>query len=123
MIKRKAQLTLNTARKALNAASAGLPPGLGADIQEAAAGERDEGKRQAIFTAAQKGKSVGQIRAAGTRPRQPADDAEALIREKERLEKTIELLSRRLKEVIKRLNSDAGGFHGNGTGNGEWTAA
>jgi hypothetical protein len=98
VLKRKVRVSTETAQKAARMRALDLPEGTGADIQEAIAGERDEDKRRAMAAAAQAGKSVAQVKLAGSSPSPPSRDTETekLLREKGRLEKTIATLQRRL---------------------------
>ena len=112
MVKRKARISLESANKACTIAALDLPEGISADIQESIAGERDDVKRRAMALTAQSGKSVAQVKLAGTSSspsnRKGENEFENLLLEKERLEKTIKTLQQRLKQVMEKINSDSG---------------
>jgi len=112
VVKRKVDISLKTFKKVCNVAQLSLPEGISADVQEAVASERDEDKRRAMAAAAAELKSVAQVKQTG-RPcpsgsRNSKDETESLTREKERLEKTIAMLKKRLNDVMARLNSYSG---------------
>ena len=106
-VKRGVKISLETEKKSRVIAAANLPESVSADVQEAVAGERDEEKRRAMTIAARAGKSVAQVQNAGTsRPSgKSGSETGNLLMEKERLEKTIEKLQQRLREVMARLNT------------------
>jgi len=110
VLKRGARISIETSNKATKIAALDLPGSIGADSQEAIAGERDEEKRRAMIQAAMAGKSVAQVKRAGSSPGPTSQERETdnLLQEKARLEKTIESLQRRLREVMQRLNSPGG---------------
>jgi hypothetical protein len=112
MIERKAQISKAAIKTGVAAYGMG-DRGVGADIQTEAAKQRNEDKREAIFTAAAQGKSVVQAKLQRPGPsslRAPAreDEAASLIKEKLRLEKTIESLARRLEELNSRIEEKNG---------------
>jgi hypothetical protein len=105
VIERKIQISLQTMKKAKKAASLEIPEDVGVDIQEAVIKERDEGKREAMIHAAEKGKSVAQAKRSTTAPPTQEDETASLLKEKKRLENTIQNLTRRLEEVAEQLKS------------------
>jgi hypothetical protein len=105
VIERKAQIARQTEKRAKKAHALNLPAEISADIQEAAIKERDEEKVAAIIHAGQKGKSIDQAKKSVSRPVEQEDETVSLIKEKVRLERTIESLNRRLEEVAEQLNS------------------
>jgi hypothetical protein len=80
---------------------------VGADIQVEAAKQRGEEKREAIIAAGQEGKSVIQAKksTSSAKPLNSEDETVELSREKRRIEKTIESLTRRLSEIKEQLIS------------------
>ena len=109
MIKRKALICMDTAKKYSRMACLDLPKDISADIQEAIASERDNDKRRAMTAAAQAGKSFAQVKHVGTsssstKNNKGESEMENLLHEKKRLENTINNLQQRLKEVIKQIN-------------------
>jgi hypothetical protein len=111
MIERRAQISRAGAAAAVAAHNMG-DRGVAADIQEAAARERDGQKRAAILEAGKAGKSAAQAKragmSAGTATEAPEDETAALELEKRRIEKTIEGLSLRLQKIRAKLESLAG---------------
>jgi hypothetical protein len=106
VIGRKAQISLKTVRQTAKAHDLDLPKELGADIQEAAIQERDEEKREAMIHAAQKRKSVYQVkRTNSSGPIDQEDETVSLVKEKKRIERTITSLNRRLEAVEEQLRS------------------
>jgi prefoldin subunit 5 len=103
MVERKTQISKETEKVCISASRMG-DLGLGADIQEAAAKEKDEEKRAAIIDAGRKGKSVIQAKKAAVPPVE-RDETSSLIKEKRRLERTIESLTHRLEEIEENLKS------------------
>jgi hypothetical protein len=103
MAERKAQISKETEKVCITAGRMG-DLGVGADIQEAAAKEKDEEKRAAIIEAGRKGKSVIQAKKAAVPPVE-RDETSSLIKEKRRLERTIESLTRRLEELEQQILS------------------
>jgi hypothetical protein len=77
--------------------------GAGIDVQTEAATRRDAEKRDAIITAGREGKSVAQVKKAASRPLDGEDETAALIREKRRIERAVETLTRRLEEIERQL--------------------
>lgn len=107
VVKRGIKISLETEKKSRMVAAVDFPENVSADVQEIIAGERDEEKRNAMSAAAKAGKSAAQVKNAGTpRPSgKGGGETESLLLEKERLEKAIENLQRRLREVMARLNT------------------
>jgi hypothetical protein len=103
MAERKAQLSKETVKVCANAARMG-DLGVGADIQAAAAKEKDEEKRAAIIEAGRDGKSVIQAKKAASPPVE-RDETLSLIKEKKRLERTIESLTHRIEEIKEQLSA------------------
>jgi hypothetical protein len=104
VLKRKAQISLQSSRRAQKAYALNLSRDIGYDIQEAAIRERDAEKRGAIIHAAEEGKSIYQAKRLTTKP-PVVDETESLILEKKRLERTIASLNHRLKEVEEHLRA------------------
>jgi hypothetical protein len=104
VIERKAQVSRKTVKKTIKAHSLGIN-GVGADIQEAVIKETDEKKQREMLKAAKKGKSVDQVKASAAVPANQDDETESLIKEKNRLMRTIENLKHRLEEVVEHLKS------------------
>jgi hypothetical protein len=105
VIERKTQISLKTVKQSQKADDLRLPEDIGADIQEAAIRERDEDKRESMIHAAQTGKSVAQAKRSTARPPDQEDETVSLVKEKSRIERTIESLHRRLEEVEEQLRS------------------
>lgn len=105
VMERKAQISRQTMERSKKASFLDLPDDIGADIQEAAIKERDDDKREAIIHAGQSGKSVAQAKRATAAPVPQEDETVSLVKEKRRLERTIESLKRRLDEVEEHLKS------------------
>jgi len=104
MIERRAQISMTSAKTAVAASHMG-DQGVGIDIQTAAVKQRDGDKRASIIAAGRDGKSAVQAKKA-TAPAKPVDaegETVALVREKRRIEKTVETLTRRLEEIEQRL--------------------
>jgi len=106
IVEREAQIGMQSAKIAVMAHRMG-DQDVGADIQAEAARQRDDDKRAAIIAAGQEGKSVVQAKrsTASARPIDQEDETETLTREKKRIERTIESLSRRLEEIKEQLIS------------------
>ena len=107
MIERRAQISKQSAKIATSAFNMG-DEDIGADIQAEAAKERNEDKRASIIEAGHEGKSVIQAKkstAATAKPVDAEDETVTLAREKRRIEKTIESLTRRLQEIRQQLIS------------------
>jgi hypothetical protein len=126
VIERKACISRKTEKKAKKAHSLNLPAEIGVDIQESAIKERDEGKIASLVHAGQTGKSIDRAKRAVARPVDREDDEVFLMKEKGRLERTIESLNRRLEEVEEQLRTREGsltscqekrGGKANGNGN------
>jgi len=79
-----------------------LKPETGADNMRFLAGIRDSGERMAAETALIKGKSPDTVKTS-LRKKPDSDPVELLEKEKSRLERTIDTLSKRLAEVKKEL--------------------
>ena len=110
VLKRKAKMTMSTGCKMMRAAGLNLPEGTGFEIQETIAAAKNIEKREAMMQAAKDGKSVSQVKQAGTVQKEEPDETEALAAEKTRIEKTIERLKRRLDAIIERIRKrDEGG--------------
>jgi len=105
VMERKAQISLKTVNHSKKACSIDLPSDIGVDIQEAAIQERNEDKRLTIIHAGQSGKSVAQAKRETTAPAPHEDETVTLVKEKRRIERTIESLKRRLEEVDEHLRS------------------
>jgi hypothetical protein len=112
IIERKVQISKPSAKVAVVAYSMG-DQGVGADIQVEAAKQRDENKRATIIAAGHEGKSVVQAKksSAPARPIDAEDESATLLREKRRIERTVESLTRRLKEIEQQIIT-----HGDGNG-------
>jgi len=114
MIERKAQIGRQSAKVAVAAYNMG-DQGVGADIQTEAAKQRDGDKRAAIIAAGRDGKSAVQAKKATT-PAKPVDEGDetvTLMREKQRIERTVKTLTRRLDEIEEQLigrKDDDGGL-------------
>jgi len=80
-----------------------LNPQTGADNMRFLAGIRDSGERKAAETALLKNKSPDTVKTAIRQKAKNEDPVQMLEREKNRLERTIETLSKRLEEVKKEL--------------------
>jgi hypothetical protein len=104
VVERKVQISKQTMERAKKADFLSLN-NVGVDIQEAAIKERDEDKREAIIHAGAKGKSVAQAKRAIAAPVSGEDETVSLVKEKRRLERTIENLKHRLEEVEEHLKS------------------
>ena len=99
---------MKTVKTAIKANEINLPKEIGTDVQEAIVKERDEEKREAMINAAQKGKSVYQVKASKTAAVNNEDETVNLVKEKKRIERAIASLSRRLEELDEQLRSKAG---------------
>jgi len=104
IIERKAQISKQSTKAAVAAYGMG-DQGIGIDIQIEAAKQRDEDKRAAIITAGHEGKSVVQAKKStdSARPVDAEDETATMVREKRRIERTIENLTRRLEEIKQQL--------------------
>jgi hypothetical protein len=105
VIERRAQISQSTVKSSVAAFEMG-DQGVSADIQAEAARQRNEEKRDAILAAGHEGKSVVQAKKATTAPAQAPDGEDetvTLLKEKRRLERTIESLTRRLEELTEQL--------------------
>lgn len=106
IVEREAQIDRQSAKIAISAHTMG-DQDVGADIQAAAARQRDDEKRAAIIAAGQEGKSVVQAKNSPvtTRPIDQKDDTATLLREEKRIKTTIQSLTRRLQEISQQLIS------------------
>lgn len=106
MVEREAQVDRRSAEAAVTSHRMG-DLDVGADIQAEAARQRDGEKRAAIIAAGKEGKSVAQAKESTVQPKpiEQKDDAEALIREERQIKRTIEMLTRRLREISELLAS------------------
>jgi len=104
VVERRVQISKQTMERAIKADFLSLS-NTGVDIQEAAIKERNDDKRTAIIHAGAEGKSVAQAKKATAAPVSGEDETVSLVKEKRRLEKTIEMLKRRLDEVEENLKS------------------
>jgi hypothetical protein len=106
IVERKAQIGKKSAEVAIAAYGMGDQE-IGIDLQTDAARQRNDDKRAAIISASREGKSVVQAKKS-TGPATPVDaedETESLIREKRRIERTVETLTRRLEELEEQLRS------------------
>jgi hypothetical protein len=106
VVERKAQISQKTAKASIAAYNMGVSSdlsGIGADVQSEAAKERNQEKREAILAAGREGKSIVQTKMSTTAPLLQEDETVSLIKEKHRIERTIETLTRRLEEVEEQL--------------------
>ena len=110
VVQRAVGISMNTAKKVSRIQALDLPKNISADKQETIAAERDADKRRVMVIAAQAGKSVAQVKQAGSASHSGKGETETenLLREKERLEKTIAELQRRLRKIMEQLNTDSG---------------
>ncbi len=92
-----------TAGAAAKAAGYGIDPSLGWDGMKMAAGIRDPLLRNEAIEALRAGMSPAAVRARVSPSRPPEDGEERLLRDKARIEKSIERLSRELEEIENRL--------------------
>lgn len=106
IVERKAQISKQSAQVAVTAYNMGDQE-VGADIQAEAAKQRNDEKRAAIIAAGQEGKSVIQAKksTAPAKPVDSEDETATLIREKRRIERTVESLNHRLEEITEQLRS------------------
>jgi hypothetical protein len=105
VVGRKARIARNTRRKALEAYNLNLPFEIGADIQEAAIKERNKVKRATIVQSGKEGKSIDQAKRTITKPIIQEDEEVSLMKEKARLERTINSLNNRLNKIVKQLQN------------------
>jgi len=92
-----------TANSAVRAAAFQVDPDVGWDGMRMAAGIRDPDARAAALDALRGGLSPAAVKARFSPTRPPEDAAERLVKEKERLERTIRSLRERLGEVERAL--------------------
>jgi hypothetical protein len=109
VLKRKVRLSDRTDKKLQKIAMANLPEDAGFEIQEIIAGAKNAGQREAMLQVAADGKSAAQVKQAGAGEWEKPDELEALVKEKERINKTIGNLTRRLKDIITRITQLEGG--------------
>ena len=107
VIERKAQIGKSSAKVVVAAYEMG-EQGVSADVQMEAAKRRDEKKRAAIIAAGREGKSVAQAKKAASYPLNVEDETATLIREKRRIERTVETLTRRLEDIEQQLSTRSG---------------
>jgi hypothetical protein len=107
---RRAQISQSTMKSSVAAYNMG-DQDVGADIQAEAAKQRNEDKRDAIIAAGHEGKSVVQAKRAATSPVHAPDSEDetiTLMKEKRRIERTIERLTHRLEELNEQLEGRDG---------------
>ena len=109
VVERKVRLSARTEKKLQKIAALRLPDGVGFETQELIAGAKNDEQRSAMVAAEKEGKSVAQVKQAGAGPKKETDELGALAREKERINKTIAVLTRRLGEIVKRITLLEGG--------------
>ncbi|MDR2900700.1 MAG: hypothetical protein LBV20_04195 [Treponema sp.] len=104
IVDREIQISKISAKTAMTAFQIG-DQGVGYEIQNEAAKQQNEEKRAAIIAAAHEGKSVVQAKTAisSTKSLSNEDESLELVREKKRIERTIESLNRRLTEIEEQL--------------------
>ena len=104
---RKAQISRQTWRISIAAFNMGdLDVGL--DFQTEAIKERNKDKREIVLAAGREGKSISQAKQAVKVPATPPsneDEIVLLIKEKRRVERTVEALTHRLEELEEQLKS------------------
>ncbi|MCX7023966.1 MAG: hypothetical protein NT080_05025 [Spirochaetes bacterium] len=92
-----------TAYTAMKAASYGLETGYGWDAMKLLAGVRDPGRRSVATEAFRAGKPPETIKSLIRSERPSEDPIERLAKERDRIERTIEHLQARLKEIEREL--------------------
>ena len=97
-------LPRSTANSAMRAAALEVDPDVGWDGMRMAAGIRDPEARSEALEALRGGASPAAVKARFSQAKPPEETAERLVKEKERLERTIENLKSRLGEVEKALS-------------------
>jgi hypothetical protein len=107
VVERKAQISKQTMKTSIAAYNMG-DEDVSADIQTEAAKERNEDKRDAILAAGHEGKSVVQAKKTTAPPLLREDETVSLIKERHRIERTIEALTRRLEEVVEQITEHSG---------------
>jgi hypothetical protein len=107
IIERKAQIGKQSSKMAAAAYVMG-DQGVGADIQAEAAKQRDNTKRVAVIAAGREGKSVVQAKKSAPPSTDEEDETATLLREKRRIEKTVESLTSRLEAINQRLITRGG---------------
>ncbi|HUX37519.1 MAG TPA: hypothetical protein VMV44_06405 [Rectinemataceae bacterium] len=96
-----------TAGAAAKAAGYGIDPSLGWDGMKLAAGIRDPMLRNEAIESLRGGMSPAAVRARVSPSRPPEDGEERLLRDKARIERSIERLSHELEEIENRLREIA----------------
>lgn len=91
------------AKSAMKMQQLNINPSIGYDNMKVVASVRDDELRPLAEKAFLAGKSMDMVKAAFTAKPKPADKAEYLIREKERLEKSLENITARLAKIDKEL--------------------
>ncbi len=107
VVDKEVQIDKVSAKTAMTAFKMG-DQGIGIDIQTVAAKQNNDDKRAAIIEAGREGKSVAQAKNVTSMTSQSSnnkDETVELTREKGRIEKSIEALSRRLVEIEELLIS------------------
>jgi hypothetical protein len=102
LFERKAQIAKQTAKVAIAAYNMN-EEGLGVDLQTEAAKQKDDDKRSIILGTGREGKAIVQAKSATTAPARNPDETVSLIKEKRRIERTIESLTHRLEELNEQL--------------------
>ena len=104
---RKAQISRGTRSMAIAANALDLPGDIGIDIQQEVIRKRDKEKRAAIIEASREGKTIAQIKATPPVPNvnKKEDEETALIKEKDRIERSISSLKRRYENICKQLET------------------
>lgn len=105
VMERRAQISRSTMKSSVAAYNTG-DQDVGADIQAEAAKQRGEDKRDAIIAAGHEGKSVVQAKTAAASPARAPDGEDetiTLMKEKRRIERSIESLTHRLEELNEQL--------------------
>jgi hypothetical protein len=104
-IDRALGLPRTTANQAARAAAFRVDPDVGWDGMRMAAGIRDPGVRADALDALRAGASPAAVKARFSPTKPPEETEERLVKEKERLERTILNLRKRLEEVERALGS------------------
>lgn len=103
-IERVLGLPRTTATAAVAASQIGLDPSMGWDNLRFVAGIRDVEERSKAVEALSAGASPGTVKGMLKSPDETTDPAERLLREKERIERTIGKLTEKLEEIELRLS-------------------
>jgi hypothetical protein len=93
-----------SARAIMKSHTYDLDPRIGFENMRTLAGIRDEGERAAAQRALISGKSPDMAKAGMSAARKPASERAALVEERQRIEKTIQRLRRRLKDIEEKLS-------------------